>query len=123
MPLIDVRPITSLHESFTGQSHWLELPAERKRRRITQSRMRPNHAMQRIPIWRWTPNGQAKDSYHELLHCLFKVDKINTREESFRICRRGDGRPTFRPRGVHVKRVTSNVCAFSFKGSQRHLRI
>jgi len=46
MPLIDVRPITSLHESFTGQSHWLELPAERKRRRITQSRMRPNQAMQ-----------------------------------------------------------------------------
>jgi hypothetical protein len=23
MPLIDVRPITSLHESFTGQNHWL----------------------------------------------------------------------------------------------------
>jgi len=22
MPLIDVRPITSLYESFTGQSHW-----------------------------------------------------------------------------------------------------
>jgi hypothetical protein len=36
MPLIDVRPITSLHE-FNGQSHWLELLAERKRRRITQS--------------------------------------------------------------------------------------
>jgi len=34
MPLIDARPITSLHESFTGQSHWSELLAERKRRRI-----------------------------------------------------------------------------------------
>jgi hypothetical protein len=27
---------------------------------------RPNRAMQRTPIWRWTPNGQAKDSYDEI---------------------------------------------------------
>jgi hypothetical protein len=62
MPLIDVRPITSLHESFTGQSHWLELLAERKRRRITQSRMRPNLAMQRtrksafVPLYDHLPS-------------------------------------------------------------------
>ena len=29
----------------------------------------PNLAMQRIAIWCWTPNGQAKDRYSELLDC------------------------------------------------------
>jgi hypothetical protein len=65
MPLIDVRPITSLHESFTGQSHWLELPAERKRRRITQNRMRPNQAMQRTA---------SRTAFHLMRVCHLPVD-------------------------------------------------
>ena len=41
MPLIVVRPITSSHESFTGQSHWLGLPAERLK-------AKSRHAVKRV---------------------------------------------------------------------------
>lgn len=37
-----------------------------------------NNAVQRPSIWRWTPNGQGKDSYNELLHCVFDGDRSNT---------------------------------------------
>jgi hypothetical protein len=40
----------------------------------------PNQAMQRTPIWRWTPEGQAKDRYNELLYCEFNVDRSNTQQ-------------------------------------------
>jgi hypothetical protein len=59
MSLIDVRPITSLHESFTGQSHWLELSAERKRRMTTQRRLRPNQMMKPTAPDAMTPSNLA----------------------------------------------------------------
>jgi len=38
--------------------------------------------MKRTPIWCLDPNGQAKDSYNELLHCVFNGDRSTHSEES-----------------------------------------
>ena len=44
-------------------------------------------------------------------------------EESFRICRRGDMGPAFRPRGVYVVCFAKDVRAFRFENSEGYLRI
>src|SRR5262249_14256550 len=62
-------------------------------------------------------NSQAIRSYNQLLYCVFNGDRRSTQREVI------PRRPDFRPSGIRLVCIASNVRAFSLKSSQSYLRI